>query len=92
MKVQVGAFVKSQSPATATATVNVVGLEENEKFDVETLEKVTRYLLKLNEPLFAIMDFHGHQTFKVIFNYEFDGNVIPMAVFPVYTKNYRRFA
>lgn len=89
MKVEVGPFIKTLGPATATSKVTILELSEGESFDERTLTAVTRWLCSELAPLFSIMEFDNHQTYRVVFNFVYGGETKSSVVFPVFTQNYR---
>ena len=88
MKMEFGPYVKTLSPATATVDIKITELEDDERFDVETLKMAVTYILSQHQPLYDIMEFDNHQTFYGVFNFEFNGQVKSMKVFPLFTKNF----
>ena len=87
MKYSVGPFVKTLGPATATSEVRVIDLNEGEKFDDTTIKFIGKKIIEDNQFHFDIMDFEGHQTFKVVLNFVYEGTVAAFTAFPIYTKN-----
>ena len=87
MKIIVGDFIKSFSPATATTEIKVVELEENEKFDENTVKNIGAQIHSRYQWMFNIMNFDGHQTFKLVMNFVYNNQKISVARFPVFTQN-----
>ena len=90
MKYTVGPFVKTFGPATATADVQVIELAEGEQFDDDTIKFVGKKIIEDNQFFFDIMDFNGHQTFKLVLNFVYEGNLAVFTAAPIYTKNFER--
>ena len=90
MKYTVGPFVKTFGPATATADVQVIELAEGEQFDSSALEFIGKKIIEDNQFHFDIMDFNGHETFKLVLNFVYEGNLAVFSAFPIYTKNFKR--
>lgn len=87
MKYEIGPFIKTFGPATATAEVQVIELSEGEKFDDVTIQFIGKKILEENQMLFDLMDFNGHQTFRLVLNFIYAGEIKSLKIYPVYTKN-----
>ena len=91
MKMEFSPYIKSLGPATAMVDIKVTELDEGEKFDEETLKKVTALIAHSHQPLYEMMDFDGHQTFWGVYNFHYEGKSITTRMFPLYTTNYRMY-
>lgn len=91
MKMEFGPYVKSQGPATATVDIKVTELAEGERFDEETLKRVTAWITHLHQPLYNIMDHDGHQTFWGVYNFHYEGQTITVRAYPLFTRNYHNY-
>lgn len=91
MRLEFGPYIKSLGPATATVDINVVELAEDERFDQETMERVTMWIVEQHKEFYAIMEFDDHQTFWGVYNFHYQGETITTRAFPLYTQNFRSF-
>lgn len=90
MKMEFGPYIKSLSPATATAEIKVLELDEGERFDEETLRSAVRCIVSKHQPLYEMMEFDNHQTFHGVFNFVYGERMIQIRAYPLFTKNFRK--
>ena len=90
MKYSVGDFVKSFGPATATAEIKIIELQEGETLSESALNKLGLHIFEEYKWFFEIMDFGSHQTFKVILVFVYnEEKIAEFTASPVYTNNYK---
>ena len=79
---------KYDGPARAVISVTVNELAEGEKFEPKAFEEIAKEVYDGEKPLLEHAYFFGHQHFRTIVEFYYEGSKISVTLFPCVTDNF----